>query len=163
MKELIRICDGKNKWNWRHKVSASEGFKEQEICAIHGCGRPTELVEVDSNPPRKSATGGGVRYSEADGYFRGEYIDNLPRLPWWGDIKPINDPNQPRSGYNWGIGEGKKLAEFYKKHGAADAKTWKNIAETEFKRSLAGVERQLRAAIDCVNGNKTWEDLFPDI
>lgn len=41
--------------------------------------------------------------------------------------------------------------------------TWKNIAYNQFKRSLASIERQLRAVIACIKNDKSWEELFPDI
>jgi hypothetical protein len=163
IKELKRICDGKNKWEWQHKVNATESFMEDQVCPIPGCGRPTKLIEEIAKEPRKSAGGGGIRTSEADGFFRGQYIDDRPKLPWFYDIKGLNDENQPRSGQNWSMEEGKKLGKFYTEHGEASAKVWKKISEEEFHRSLAAVERQLRAAISCVNGDKPWEELFPDI
>jgi len=159
MKEIFRACTKIS--NHRFSTNNGEGyFMDESSCPF--CGAPLETVEIETKPLRASA-GGGSRLVEADGFFRGEYIDKRPKLPWFYKIKDINKEDQPRSGENWGISESKKLGKFYEKYGEADAKTWKNIAEKEFKRSLAAVERQLRATIACLNGDKTWEELFPDI
>jgi len=159
MKELYRICTGEN----HHKFGTDGGkghFMNIDSCPF--CKQPLETIEVDERPQRKNYAI-GVRDPAANGFFRGEFIDTLNRLPWFGEIVDYNDEKQTRSGEIWYKKEAKQLGEQYKLYGTSDVETWKNIAETIFKRSLASVERQLRAVIVCLKEEKTFEELFPDI
>ena len=161
MREIFRVCTSEH----HHKFAAGNGdghFMDVEYCPY--CKEyKLETVELDLKSPRNTSGDGGTRHSEAEGFFRGEYIDTLPTLKWFYEIKPFNDPDQPKSGQNWGIDEAKELGKYYEEYGVSDVETWKTIAEGKFKRSIASVERQLRAVIACLNGDKNWEDLFPDI
>ena len=159
MKEIFRVCT----INEDHIFATDDGegyWMNVEKCPYCKC--PLKTIEINTKSIR-SSTQGGNKCSEANGFFRGKYIDSLPVLPWFYEIKPLNDENQYRSGDSWGKTEAISLGDFYKKYGDADAITWKSISEKEFKRSLAAIERQLRAVKACLNGDKNFDDLFPDI
>lgn len=148
MKELIRVCDGKNRYGQKHKFSASESFKEITECPI--CHRPMELVEVETleRSLRRSGSRGRKRSSESMGLMRGQKIDRLPRFQWFSEAMEINDEDQEKSGETWTLNDAKRLNDLFLVVGDSTADTWKGMAE-DMGRSLFAVERQLRIIKYC--------------
>lgn len=159
MKELWVFCDGKNKYNQRHGFAAegeSEYFKHLKKCPIPSCGRPLTLVEKEIGNGKSSR---GLCPSEAWGFMRGKEIDKLKRMPWWNEMKPINNPKQKKANNAWDLEEAKLLCKLYIIYGNATAELW-NILSSKIGRSLSAVERQLRIVRDFKNELRRF---YPDL
>ena len=86
--------------------------------------------------------------------------DNLPRLPWFGEMIEINDEKQNKNRKKWDLDEVQELKEHFKCYGIVDAVFWKDMAENIFGRSLCSIEHILRFIVADNFGFIKLEDVF---
>lgn len=156
MIEIYRVCTKEP--NHRFATDNGEGYW-MGVNDCPYCKRPLKTLEIQCKDYKTKK--GGIRDIDSMGFFRSEFIDNQPRMQWFDEAIEINDEDQKRSGETWYVKEAIQLTKMYEEHGDSIADTWKEIAETSFKRSLLAIERQLRAIKACIDGEKRLEELYP--
>jgi hypothetical protein len=85
----------------------------------------------------------------------GKLNNSLPKMPWFRKMlniyypeKGAFDEEHENTHKGWTVEETEKLSKIYYVIGESYPDSWHHIADTEFKRSIAAIEHQLRF-MDC--------------